>query len=275
MTGIASMTFTGSSDASLLRANIATTATPCLVVHTVGGGHNPPITQGVYGGGSGACVPWQAGFYIEGSCTSNCSGDGHAIVFVPSTGMMYELGEANYAGGVLSAYDGIIDFAGAFYDTQWENKGDNCQVAGVCFLSFADMGEDFLAAEAGIPFNHPLSLIIPTKYLISGTNGVNYSHGVGNGGGSCTGSANCLELGDLIAYTGTCNQTDLRALYYCLQFQQNGLVVTDTESNGQGAQTRLALDLNGQDDTDAAMFAFQQSLTPANFRLIQRGSLIP
>ena len=110
--------------------------------------------------------------------------------------------------------------------------------------------------------------------LLSGTNGVNYSPGKGNGAGTCSGSANCLELGDVLAYTGTCPLTPASAALVCAQMQTFGLVVTDT---GSETNIRMGLDTNGHDDWPAAFWSWAKSIsvsTPPISALSERGSFL-
>ena len=269
MSNIGTTTFSGSNTANLEIVNLATAATGTLVVGSTG--HSPPITANATTGtgGAGASVHWIGGtFLFEGTCATACSGaDGHWTTLLTDTCRLEEGGGGNWtSGGGFTTFDGFIDLLGDSYVTNWANKSDNWGVGGFGGLGFVYYGEDFSLTA----INHPGYVSVPTSILISGTNGVNISPGAGNGAGSCSGAANCLELGDMLRLQSsfTC-PGDTKAALICNAAKTFGVYVGDTHTGG-GIQVFAGLDHLGNDDSDTAVWTMIGGWTLNNFQVITR-----
>jgi hypothetical protein len=252
--------------------NLASSLTPLFTVGT-NGGHNPPITSGPAGGGSGAQVPWLGGvFALEGTNTgTTCSGDCHWTTLNTQTCLVYQGGGGEWTGTGFNSYNGFIDALDNTFTSQYANKVDNWSVAGIAGLGFTDYGED--ASLTAI--DHPLQVIITTDALLSGANGVNYSPGIGNGGGTCSGATNCLELGDIIRLkaSASCTNSDAQVTLVCNQLKNYGGVIADT---GSTPTFRFGLSANGTNAWHTAVFTYLHTLILSNdFDLINRSALVP
>lgn len=273
--------FPSTSDASLEIVNIATHLTPFLHVGTVGGGHNPPISKGAFGGGTGAMVPWQGGvFKFEGTHTTSCTGDCHWVVVdndptALDYGYVYEGGGGNWtSGGGFVTYDGLVDNLAAAYPNQgtpwYQNKVTNWSVAGIPGLATTAYGDDATLTA----LNHPIQLIVPVSTLLSGSNGVNYATGAGNGGGTCGDATKCFKLGDIVRIKAAdCNGQTGQILLVCNALLNQGGVVADT---GSTPQFRFGLNIAGTDPWTHALFVWIHGLTMQNdFDLLSRTALVP
>lgn len=267
---------------TLEAVNLASTATTQYTVGTISGGHNPPFQLGTYGGGTGQTEPWVNGWYIEGTSGQTCtattkSGDCHSDVLVDSgTGAnadyTYQCGQQGWtAPSTLNAYSCILQNLQASWTSNASNRTDTPTVGGIPLLGFADYGED--ASLSSI--NHPLDVIIPTSALISGNSSVNYATGA-NGGGTCSGTTTCMELGDIIELTGPASNysglggcTDTQSVLVLNQLYHFGAVVDDT---GSTPVFRFGLDTNGANDWHTAVWTCLNNLTlnTTNWRIISR-----
>lgn len=270
------ITFSNASNSSLEIVNLANNATGLFTVGT-NGGHNPPITKGANPpnyGGAGAQVPWIGGsFALEGTNkTTSCSGDCHWTTLNTQTCFVYEGGGGHWTGSAFNSFNGLGDTLAQSYTSQWPtNKGDNWSVAGIPGLGFTNYGED--ASLTSI--NHPVQVIIPTNSLLSGTHGVNYAGGTGDGGGSCSGASTCLELGDIIRLksTDSCANADAQVTLFCNQLKNYGGVIADT---GSTPTFRFGLSASGANPWHTAVFTYIHTLTLSNdFDIINRSALVP
>lgn len=278
----ASITFDNGSEASDLRANLAASPSPVPTgIQTSNpAGHNPPFSTPAPASVVGT-IPWAAGFFIQGTCTTNCQGssDAHCIVLDTNTQFVYQGGGCDHfatGGAWFSAFNGYTDDLHNTYCSQQANKGDNVTVAGIPLLGFTVFGEDMTAAASGTPIAHPSSVIVPVSAVHSGTAAVNLSTLTTNSVGTCAGNATtqCLKFGDILRLKSTFNCPGLstaKAQAWCVSLQKYGAVVNDL---GSQPVFRFGLDSSGVDDVDAATIAFQHSLTlSANFDIITRGTV--
>lgn len=271
---IASMSFAGGDTSSLERTNLGLSTTAQYTVAT-NGGHNPPISTGVYGGGSGAKVPWingtpaPPGFVFEGQYTQNCSGnDCHWTTLTTDNCYLYAGGGGTWTSpsGPFKTFDGFIDNLNAPYSVQFENKLDNGSVAGIWGPAFTLNSEDM---SLGV-INHPIAFDVAVAYS-DPTACYNYCGGGGNDAGTCVGGANCPGMGDIFAYTGTCPTTPAIVLVVCTEATDYGIVLTDTRSSG-AAQFRMSQDTSGNDDIPASVVTWLNGITASQLRLVQRQS---
>jgi hypothetical protein len=272
-----SFSFINSSEAQNERVNVVgPSPMPTLYPIAVAtNGHNPPIYNGSYGGGSGAKAPWIPGqFVIQGNCTLNCTQDNHVMILNTATHIVIQGSGWNWNGTILSAYDGNFDSMDASYCSQISGRGDDFSVSGVPGPGFTDFGEDLLAAKNnGTPILHPIALIVPIEAVASGTPGVNYSTLSTNNVGSCAGNpyTQCLQFGDLLRLKpGVTCPGDAVAAAVCVQLKRQTGVVADL---GELNTPRFGLDLSGTDDTDSALFTWLHSLSLTNFDVILRNSV--
>jgi hypothetical protein len=248
-------------------------------VDRVSGGHNPPVSKGIYGGGAGSEWPFESASYaIEGrienpGCTPRIrTNDCHFETIDTSTCYVYEGGGTGFEAGDLVSYNGLIDYLGAPYASQKENKKDNWSVAGIPFFGFSDAGED-----AKLPrIDHPLENFIPVSALLAGRSRVNYAGGGGDGGGTCSVVSKCLELGDVLILRDNDRSklpgcSDPIAKKVLFQLEHYGSPVSDTDNTGVSG-FRFSQDSNGRHDWPGKVFTCLGGIAfdTTNWRLLKR-----
>ena len=297
-----SLVFDTTDDARLEIVNIATTATTTYTVAGITGGHSPPITKGVHGGGSLATVPWSTSFRFEGTHGSSCPNDCHWTTLNTDTCFVYEgdagarAGGGGFSGGVFSTFDGLIDSLADTYANQWlnpvgmdplnpGNKADNWSVGGFPGLGFTDYDDEFASAATSI--NHPIQIILPVSMVMNGIDGsgcANLSPCVG-GDGQCGPpgtTATCFVYGDLLRLKSTVSCTppgyDHPLYLLCNQLKTYGGYVADT---GSEQQMRFGLNTSGNEPNlepsglPSKMWAWIATLPSSYWDLIDRSALVP
>jgi hypothetical protein len=298
-----SLLFDTDDDASLEIVNLASSSTTLYTVAqpSPAPGHNPPISVGVYGGGSGAQVPWSTSpqFHFEGTHTNHCPHDCHWTTLNTETCYVYQgdagpnSGGGGFNGGVFSTYNGLIDSLGASYANQWlnpnpggpqgpGNKGDNWSVGGFPGLGFTDYDDEFGSTASSI--NHPIQIILPPSMVLNGPPCANLSPCLpGAGDGACTGTTStCFLYGDLLRLKSSVSCTpsggDHPLYLLCNQLKTYGGYVADT---GDDQQMRFGLNTSGGEPNlkpsgvESAMWAWIATLPSSKWDLIDRGALVP